>query len=58
MFSKRFTIPLFNLITEINLAVLACYRFERIVQDMAAFCEEILLITEGGVDREQGLRYF
>jgi spectinomycin phosphotransferase len=44
--------------TEINLAVLAYYRFERIVQDIAAFCEEILLTTEGGTDREQGLRYF
>jgi spectinomycin phosphotransferase len=43
---------------DINLAGLAYYRYERIVEDIAAFCEQILLTDEGGADREQGLRYF
>jgi spectinomycin phosphotransferase len=42
----------------INLTALAYYRYERIVQDVAAFCEQILLGSAGEVDREQGLRYF
>ena len=41
-----------------NLTALAYYRYERIIQDIAAFCEQILLSTEGGDDREQGFRYF
>ena len=43
---------------DINLTALAYYRYERIIQDIAAFGEQILLTTEGGADREQGLRYF
>ncbi|RPI84126.1 MAG: aminoglycoside phosphotransferase family protein [Chloroflexi bacterium] len=42
----------------INLTALTYYRFERIVQDIAAFCELILLTTQGGEDREQGFQYF
>jgi spectinomycin phosphotransferase len=41
-----------------NLTALTYYRYERIIQDIAAFCEQILLTGEGGADREQGLRYF
>lgn len=35
---------------------LAYYRYERIVQDIAAYCEEIFLTEPGGEDRAQGLR--
>lgn len=36
---------------------LAYYRYERIVQDIAAFCEQVLLTDEGGEDRRAALRY-
>ncbi|HWQ15682.1 MAG TPA: aminoglycoside phosphotransferase family protein [Roseiflexaceae bacterium] len=42
---------------EIDPAALAYYRYERIIQDIAAYCEQLLLTTEGGADREQSLRY-
>jgi spectinomycin phosphotransferase len=42
--------------TEINPVALAYYRYERIVQDIAAYCEQLLLTDEGGEDREEGLR--
>ncbi len=41
----------------INRAALAYYRYERIVQDIAAYCEQLLLTDEGGADREQSLHY-
>lgn len=42
--------------TEINRAALAYYRCERIVQDIAAYCEQILLTEPGGEDRANGLQ--
>ncbi len=36
---------------------LAYYRYERIIQDIAVYCEQLLLTNEGGEDREQALRY-
>ncbi len=42
--------------TEINPVALAYYRYERIVQDIAAYCTQLLLTDEGGEDRAQGLR--
>jgi spectinomycin phosphotransferase len=42
----------------VSLAALAYYRYERIVQDIAAFCTEILLSDQANADRAQGLRYF
>ena len=41
---------------QIDPVALAYYRYERIIQDIAAFCEEIFS-TAGGEDREQALRY-
>ncbi len=43
--------------TAIDPAVLAYYRYERIIQDIAAFCQQIFLIDGGGEDREQALYY-
>jgi spectinomycin phosphotransferase len=43
--------------TQIDPVALAYYRYERIVQDIAAFCEQLFLSSEGGDDREQSLRY-
>ncbi len=42
---------------QINPAALAYYRYERIIQDMAIFCEELLLSDAGGADRAQSLYY-
>lgn len=36
---------------------MAYYRYERIVEDIAVFCEQLLLSDQGGEDREQSLRY-
>jgi spectinomycin phosphotransferase len=44
--------------TETDPVALAYYRYERIVQDIAAYCEQLLLTDEGGKDREEGLRQF
>jgi spectinomycin phosphotransferase len=43
--------------TQMDATALAYYRYERIVQDIAAFCEQLLLTNEGGEDREQSLGY-
>jgi spectinomycin phosphotransferase len=43
---------------EIDLRKLAYYRYERIIQDIAEFCKQLLLTTEGGEDREQAYGYF
>jgi spectinomycin phosphotransferase len=43
--------------TQIDPFALAYYRYERIVQDIAAFCEQLLSSSAGGEDREQSLRY-
>jgi spectinomycin phosphotransferase len=42
---------------QIDPAALAYYRYERIVQDIAAYCDQLLITNEGGEDREQSLRY-
>ena len=41
---------------QINQDILAYYRCERIIQDIAAYCEQIFLSDEGGADREVALR--
>lgn len=42
--------------TEVDPLALAYYRYERIVEDIAAYGEELLLTDAGGADRERGLR--
>jgi len=44
--------------TEINLSALAYYRYERIIQDLAVICEQLLLTDEGGADRERSYGWF
>jgi spectinomycin phosphotransferase len=41
----------------INPRALAYYRYERIIEDIALFCEQLLLSNAGGQDRAQSLRY-
>lgn len=41
----------------INQGALAYYRYERIIQDIAAYCEQLLLSDAGGEDREQSFYY-
>jgi spectinomycin phosphotransferase len=41
----------------INRRALAYYRYERIIEDIALYCEQLLLSNEGGQDRAQSLRY-
>jgi spectinomycin phosphotransferase len=43
---------------EVNLTALAYYRYERIVQDLAEFDQQLLMTEEGGEDREQSFQYF
>ena len=43
--------------TQIAPVALAYYRYERIVVDIAVYCEQLFLTDEGGEDREQALRY-
>jgi spectinomycin phosphotransferase len=42
---------------QIDPAAMAYYRFERIIEDLAIYCEQLLMSSEGGDDREQSLRY-
>jgi spectinomycin phosphotransferase len=44
--------------TEIDLFALAYYRYERIIEDLAVICEQLLLTQEGGADRERSLEWF
>jgi len=44
--------------TEIDRMALAYYRYERIIQDIAEFCKQLLMTDEGGEDREQSYQYF
>jgi spectinomycin phosphotransferase len=44
--------------TEINISALAYYRYERVIEDLAVICEQLLLTDEGGADRERSLGWF
>ena len=43
---------------EVDQRALAYYRYERIIQDIAEFCKQLLLTDKGGDDREQAYHYF
>ncbi len=43
--------------TELDAVALSYYRFERIVQDIAAYCEQLYLSGEGSEDRELAYQY-
>jgi spectinomycin phosphotransferase len=43
--------------TQVDPRALAYYRYERIIEDIAAFCQQIFLTDGGGADREQAYRY-
>ena len=43
--------------TQVDPAALAYYRYERIIQDIAVYCEQIFLTDKGGQDREQSFQY-
>jgi spectinomycin phosphotransferase len=43
--------------TEIDQEALAYYRYERIAEDIASYCEQLLLSDAGGADRAQSLRF-
>jgi spectinomycin phosphotransferase len=43
--------------TDINQIAIAYYRYERIIEDIAVYCEQIFLSNEGGEDRKQSLEY-
>jgi spectinomycin phosphotransferase len=43
--------------TQVDPIALAYYRYERIVTDIAIYCEQLLGTDEGGDDREQSLKY-
>jgi spectinomycin phosphotransferase len=42
---------------QVDPIAMAYYRYERIIEDIAAFCEQIFLSDEGGADRKQALEY-
>lgn len=44
--------------TEIDQIALAYYRHERIVEDIAEFCQALLLTRDGGEDRQEMLKQF
>jgi spectinomycin phosphotransferase len=44
--------------TKINLLALAYYRYDRILNDFAAYCEALLLTEAGGADREPSYETF
>lgn len=43
--------------TRIDPIAIAYYRYERIIEDIAAYCAQIFLSDEGGQDREQAIVY-
>ncbi|MBU0703395.1 MAG: aminoglycoside phosphotransferase family protein [Chloroflexi bacterium] len=43
--------------TEIDPIALAYYRYERIIEDIAVYCERIFLTNESGKDQEQSYKY-
>jgi spectinomycin phosphotransferase len=44
--------------TKIDKRILAYYRNERVVEDMAEYCQHLLLTTEGGNNRDEMFKHF
>jgi spectinomycin phosphotransferase len=44
--------------TKVDFAILAYYRYERVIEDLVAYGEQLLLTDEGGADREEAYRRF
>ncbi len=44
--------------TEIDLKALTYYRYERVIEDLAVTCEQLLWSNEGGADRERSFGWF
>ena len=44
--------------TKINITALAYYRYERIIEDLVAYCEFLFLSDDGGTDREPAYETF
>jgi spectinomycin phosphotransferase len=42
--------------TDINLAAMAYYRYDRIINDISAICEQLLLTNDGDADREPAFK--
>lgn len=42
---------------QVDRTALVYYRYERIVEDLAVFCQQLLLTNEGGADREASLGF-
>jgi spectinomycin phosphotransferase len=43
---------------EVDLSALAYYRYERVIEDLAVICEQILLSNQGDEDRERSYGWF
>jgi spectinomycin phosphotransferase len=44
--------------TKIDFTVMAYYRYERVIEDLAAYAGQLLLTDEGGADREEAYERF
>ena len=44
--------------TQIDFPMMAYYRYERVIEDLAAYAEQLLLTNEGGADREEAYERF
>jgi spectinomycin phosphotransferase len=44
--------------TQIDFPMMAYYRYERVIEDLAAYGEQLLLTDQGGADREEAYRRF
>lgn len=43
---------------QIDLAVMAYYRYERVIEDLVVICDQLLITEEGGADRERSYGWF